>query len=606
MSLESLNKKLEECDGLNPLDLSVEEERQYYLESLGGEENLKKNFPVMYASYRKSLEGAKNRLRVEKEQDDVHFNVYDVMSVAAGVNAADKPEKDFLAASIEGSFLDKNAVLTEAAPAECFNVLISGKIYDPDSPRMPYVEIHDSFCQVNKIDRQYLSRELYSKEEFWNRELKAKFTVTVYDSQNSMKTFTYSKTSNFGNPLSYAIENIRFDAPVSTHPETKEIRILYGRSAQNLDNPDYIYKSNNADANQGKLWTIVPISGEVTLKKILNKNDYYSFAQLSKPDPDEVMERSTLQYDNMEWRIYRYDLKDEELYKTLNDGSHFKVTVGKDHAEVLRFDLFNPDWKEGEDRRYDWVHDIDKASTDNRQRTCYLLGGFTYDICKKNEKGEVIEPAMEYQIICRSVDPENLPSGRQYYTYEANSGTIYIPPIRLWWGCHAKEALIQMCNGSCRRADEIQIGDQVIGYKGKQLTVNNIYCGHEQELICVQTDDGCRLRVSKGHPLLREDEMGTDAASLLPGDRILSGKGVPVEVISVETVPYDDQVYNFTFEGEKKGNYIIADGLCSGDFYAQNKRSGRKPALTEQQKALTEELAAFCEMGKKPRKNAAR
>ena len=37
MSLESLNKKLEECDGLNPLDLSVEEERQYYLESLGGE-----------------------------------------------------------------------------------------------------------------------------------------------------------------------------------------------------------------------------------------------------------------------------------------------------------------------------------------------------------------------------------------------------------------------------------------------------------------------------------------------------------------------------------------------------------------------------------------
>ncbi len=593
MSLETFKKKMEEYEGLYPLDLTVEEERQYYLESLGGEEDLKKNFPVMYGAFRKSLEIDPHTFRDTKEKDDVYFNVYDLKNVKADKNADGGSPDTFLAACIEGSFLDKNAVVTEAAPAESFNVLVSGKIYDPHSPRMPFMEVHDSFNQVNKVDRQYLSRELYKKEEFWNRELKAKFTITVYDSRNGMKSYIFSKTDNFGSPLNYAIENIRFDAPVSTHPETKEIRILYGRSAQNLDNPDYIYKSNNADANKGKLWTIVPVSGEVTLKKILNKNDYYSFAQLSRPDPDEVMERSTLQYDNIEWRTYRYDLKDEELYKTLNDGSHFKVTVGKDHAEALRFDLFHPDWKEGDDRRYDWCHDIDKASTDNRQRICYLLGGFAYDICKKNEQGDVIEPAMEYQIICRSVDPENLPKGRQYYTFEANSGTIYIPPIHLWWGCHAKEARIQMADGSGRRADEIQIGDRIMGYKGKLLTVNNIYYGHEEDIVCVQTDGGRRIRVSKGHPLLKEDGAGTDAARLLPGDRILSGEGVPVTVTSVETVPYDDQVYNFTFEGEEEGNYIIADGLCSGDFYAQNRRSGRKPVPTQQQEALMKELAAF-------------
>ena len=52
-------------------------------------------------------------------------------------------------------------------------------------------------------------------------------------------------------------------------------------------------------------------------------------------------------------------------------------------------------------------------------------------------------------------------------------------------------------------------------------------------------------------------------------------------------------MYNFTFEGEEEGNYIIADGLCSGDFYAQNRRSGRKPVPTQQQEALMEELATF-------------
>lgn len=595
MSLKTFKKKMEEWNGLYLLDFAVEEEREYYLESVGGEEYLKSNFPVIYNSYLKSCEAAKNSCKDEKKPDSVHFEVYDLMSVEAALssaNASDE-EKYHLAVSINGSFLDTNAVLAGAAPAETFNVSVNGKIYDSNSPRIPYVEIHDYYDQVNEINRQYLSSEFYRQEEFWNRKLKVSLKISVYDNKNINMTYVYQTTATFGNPMNYAINNIRFDAPVSTHPETKEIRILYGRTAENLDNPDYIYKSNNAVEHQGKLWTIVPISGEVTLKKIHNSDQYYSFEKLSEAGEDEQMERSTLQYDGVEWKIYRNDLKDDDLYKELNNSEHFQVSEGADHAEVLKFDLFHSKYKEDKDRCYDWADDIDKASTDNRERICYLLGGFSYDICKKNGAGEVIEDGVEYQITCRSVRPEDLPSDRQYYTFKAGCGTIYIPPIHLWWGCHARDVQIRLADGSCRRADEIQIGDRLAAWRDKVLVVNNIFCGEEKRLVCVHTDAGHRIQVSEGHPLLKEDGTGRDAMGLVPGDTIVSGEGAFETVISVELVPYEDTVYNFTFEGEEEGNYVIANGLYSGDFYAQNKRRDKKPLLTEEQKALIAELAVF-------------
>ena len=596
MSLKEFEKKMEEQEGLYLLNLAVDEEREYYLKSVGGEEYLKNNFPLMYESYIRSWEADRDEPEDQKDTDDVHFEVYDIMSVINGEaasNVENISDKYSLAVSITGDFLDTNTVLTAPVPANTFNVSINGKIYDPDSPRMPYVEIHESFQQVNKIDRQYLSEELYHKEEFWDRMLKAKFTISVYDNQNRNRTYVYANTMRFGNPMNYAIDNIRFDAPVSSHPETNEIRILYARSAQNLSQPDYIYKSNAPESNGGIMWTIVPVSGEVTLKNIHSSEDYYSFEKLSRAEEGEAMERSTLQYDSKEWKIYRNDLKDDALYAELSDGEHFKVTTGRDNAEVLEFDLFNSRFNKEEDRRYDWVHDIDKASTDNRERICYLVGGFGYDICKKNGKGEIIEAGIEYQIQCRSIAREDLPKDRQYYTFKEGSGTIYIPPIHLWWGCHAKDSRIRMADGSCKRADEIKIGDRLAAYPDKALVVNNIYYGHEAQLVCVKTDAGHRVCVSKGHPLLKEDGTGIDAIRLSAGDRLISESGGIETVSSVEMVPYEDMVYNFTFEEEEEGNYIIADGLYSGDFYAQNKCSNRKEVPTEEQKALIQELAAF-------------
>lgn len=590
MSLDDFKKKMENFEGLYPLNLAVEEERDYYLETVGGEENLKSNYPALYHAFLKSCEMAADGSKNDQEEDNVHFTVYDIVNVPADMDKKDDAENYHLAANISGSFLDKKKLVTDNTEAEGYHVSLNGKIYDPDSPRLAYMQIYDSFSDINQLERQYLSETLYRKEEFWDRKLKTKITISVYDSQNAMKSYVYSKETVLGSPMNFPIENIRFDAPVSLHPETNEIRILYGRTAQNLEKPDYIYASNNADEHGGKLWTIVPIKGEVVLKNNLGSTDYFSFEVLSSPEQGENMARSTLQYEGKDWKIYRNDKKDAELYQILNDGLHFKVTADENKVETLTFDLFHPDFPEGDDRRYDWAADIDKASTDNRERICYLTGGFGYDICKKNAEGKVIEAGTEYQIICQSVRPENLPKGRSYYTFSQGSTTIYIPPIHLWWGCLAKDTRVKTREGFYRRMDEVRMGDRLVGYAGKILEVEDVIKGMEEKLLHIRTADGRSIRVTGNHPILKEEKVGVCAERLSVGEKIQNEEGALVAIESIEWENYRDMVYNLTFRNETQGNYFIADGLFVGDFYAQNENGVKRRTLTEEEEQLIREM----------------
>ena len=47
-----------------------------------------------------------------------------------------------------------------------------------------------------------------------------------------------------------------------------------------------------------------------------------------------------------------------------------------------------------------------------------------------------------------------------------------------------------MAHGSSKRADNIRMGDKMIVNENKIVTVDDLYTGHEKELMCVQTDSG--------------------------------------------------------------------------------------------------------------------
>lgn len=591
MMTKKMWEKIAGINGLYRLDLSDEEDRNYYLERMGGKEKLKKEYPNLYAAYKRGVECYTEQDEITVEPHLEFINPVDVEEYKNEAGMTGKEEQGLfrLTTTINLDLLDTLDSPVSPAEPKKFQVAIAGQIFDKNSHGMSFMEFSDCVPPTNKYSHIYKSRELFRKEQYDNRILTVYAEINIYDEDNALNPYLFTQDVQFG--VEKPIQNLIFEAPYSKY-DHNEIRILYGRDARNLSDPDYVYASNNPDQNQGNMRTIIPIRGSVELKSSTGKGHYYSFKKLTEHPKESILhfKRSTLNYHGEEWKIFFKEKDDEQLYKMMTDQQkpRFQVEKKENHGDILRFDLFhsgNP----GEDNYYDWEDGFEKVNTDLRERVCYLSGGFEYDIETKRAEDDKTIMTKSYQIQCISVDPDQL-QGNAYFSYVPGSQLIYIPPIKLWWGCHARDTQIAMADGTKKRADEVKIGDRLPVYGDRTLTVNNVYTGHEKELFHIRTDAGSTLKISIGHPLLREDGTSVAAEEIQAGDVIMAGDGRKVRVIQVDKCPYEDEVYNFSFEGEELGNYVIAEGIYSGDLYAQNKRSGKKKQPTEEQVALFEEM----------------
>ena len=115
----------------------------------------------------------------------------------------------------------------------------------------------------------------------------------------------------------------------------------------------------------------------------------------------------------------------------------------------------------------------------------------------------------------------------------------------------------------------VNIGDMLFAYGNKVVTVSNIFTARN-ETICRLRCDGCETYISGDHPVLSENGKEIAVKKLKAGDKIMAENSGIVKVLSVDKEPYDDIVYNFSFDGESESVYIIADGIYVGDINAQN------------------------------------
>lgn len=600
MMTKKMWEKVSQTEGLYHVDLSDETDREYYLERMGGKETFSRRYPGLYTAFQKGWE------RAEQGKDastEVHAKFLDAVTTVpyraeAGTGNQNEADLYYLGTRFDLHVLDRLHSPVSAQEPRKFQVDLSGQIFDPDSYGLSFITFYDCVGQMNQYSREYKGETLYHRKQFDNRNLIAYVEINVYDEENVLDPYIFTESVQFG--IELPIQNIIFDAPHSNYNHN-EIRILYGRDARNLSDPDYIYESNVPTGDQKMLRTIVPVKGSVKLKSSNGKGNYYSFNKLTEHPTGSIRHfcRSTLDYNGEVWKVFLREKGDEEVYAMLTDNENPRFTVEKkaNHEDVLKFDLFNakdPDC----DNHYDWEDGFEKVSPTWIERTCYLTGGFEYDIDTVRASDNKVIMTKAYQIECKSVDPDQL-AGRSYYTFEPGSQIIYIPPLRLWWGCHARDTQILMADGTKKRADEVEIGDRLPVYGERVLTVNNVYTGTEEELFHITADTGSTLKISVGHPLLQEDGTAVPAEMIQTGDAVLAGDGSVVHVTEVKKERYEDEVYNFSFEGEEGENYVIAEGLYSGDLYAQNKRAGKKKQMTEGQEALFAEMKRFREEAEK-------
>jgi hypothetical protein len=620
-------KKIKNLNGTYKLNLADPEECAYYLESFGGETNLKDNYPLIYRSFVKAQQAdqkkknqpmiaplkvsrfsnADSRLapnNTELKKPIVDFNSLDFHCThSSEINQSQQNSANeyHIYANLNGDYMDPNSNLDDASQQpQAYTVFIKGRLSNPDRGNEEFLSFERMFVNTNQSVSSLVSEISFPAKKFKDIRAQLKLTASVFDtSKNKLDSYTFQMTKNFDTTAT-PFADIVIEHPVSK-TNKNHINVLYGRGIWHMDageKIDYQYPNNNKDT--GTLHTILPIKGYVKLKA--KKNDSFAkFDKLTQPSNNERLMRSSLDYDSTDWLTYEEDLEDDALYKklTVKDGkptSNFIVTESeaKDGQDILYFDFYNNSFESDKDyqRRYDWGIDIssDVTGVDNRSRICYLTGQLQYDL-DRTINGLKLDTT-GYSILIKSVDQDKLkhimPS-REYYKFHDQSNTIYIPPIKIWWGCHARDTKIQLADGSTKRADEITVGQALI-CNGKTLIVNNIYTGHELNIYQVTAANGASLQVSVGHPLLLADDTGIAAENLKPGDQIRLADHSLTEVMAIEKQPYDDLVYNFTFAGEEAANYLVANGFLSGDFYAQNSLSVKKIEPPAEHLALVAEL----------------
>lgn len=169
---------------------------------------------------------------------------------------------------------------------------------------------------------------------------------------------------------------------------------------------------------------------------------------------------------------------------------------------------------------------------------------------------------------------------------------IDISPIHICRDCLGKMVRLKTCDGIIKEMQSVNIGDRLLAYGNKVVTVSNIFIGHE-ETICRLRCDGCETYMSGNHPVLSENGKEIAVNKLKAGDKIMTENGRTVKVLSVNTEPYDDIVYNLAFEGENENIYIVADGIYAGDINAQNKLRENKEENERMLKQIAERYKEF-------------
>lgn len=147
-------------------------------------------------------------------------------------------------------------------------------------------------------------------------------------------------------------------------------------------------------------------------------------------------------------------------------------------------------------------------------------------------------------------------------------------PLKIMWGCLAADTRVTMADGQTKRIADIRIGDKVLsGKESKAATVENIWRGVEENLICIETENGMTLKATGEHPVIVRKESGMGykrAQSLLPGDRLYCTHLTVSEWTGARFVyvtPYNDIVYNLSLDNP---DGFYANGILVGDMNNQN------------------------------------
>lgn len=611
---------------LKALNLSNEEDYNYFLDNFYSEEALKK-YPKIWNSIQKSRQN--NQDYGLKFDDTTTVETHPITSVlqtdAKLLRSGEKLFNVHINNTINVENSKKSAVQNEenVYPISCTRTVSVYK-YNETGKKVyivePFTDIYDDqppFQISDEIETEPILEHYVVDKEC---KIEVKYVYCLNNGEIlPLQPKTFDLTYN-RNPLYHHIEITEpvyhgKDPTTGEVKTTGDIKILYGRDTTNPDYTDADFHSGYYESNSYQNGyiptTIVPIKGKIyfTTETDDFKLDSIDIAYYTDPETGDTYTKPKLSY--YKWSTEdpdallvemaaKKDLGDKDLAQYFKSNEDFHIDK-VENTTILNFDLVLNRYPTSADKgEYDWKSPITQkeffqadTGTPYAKNSCMLQGVIPITvnyINKKNNKNSnyTFYPAfkaMDSQTKAEHPDIE-------YFVGKANMTTVYIPRFIVCWGCYAADTQIVTING-VKKAYEIKEGDKIPVYGGKTLTISEVYVGNDKWIYNIKTTDKKSIRVSGGHAMKLYCANNTNGKKISvedikKGDLLMTPeKNVEVESVTVEA--YNDKVYNFKFKEEQTPNYIEANGFWSGDFVAQNEFEKREQ--TPEEKEFTTELA---------------
>lgn len=538
MKVEEYRKKLKSLfDGESPscagvrLDFSNPEHRNFYMDSYGGEQYLKENFPTVYKAVLNTAEKSKGNWSVTDVQPYAGQPVITKRLNLDGTDGGSYDDDDWVSVK-SGVWVHPNKNIPWLRLS---GVLVSS---DPETPRL-----YDSTSQKFRYSEnppEEFKLELDAPKAIVKKNKRAGIqSICTLDSANT-EELTLSRTISVS-PICYVngyadcVKSITVVHPRSIKsPPNVPIKVMYGNRVNST--ADYSYKDIHTPQDE-KVMVMTPIEVKIEMEK-----DFAPMGPaVTKTYP------TVLEYVGSTVAVYN-----NTAMTITHSGNTITAT-------------FPEDWK------------------------CLVTG----TVFKSGMKALLTCPF--YYKIHDPDDPEGVemafvllsdPMAKKFY--ESTKDTqVFIPDLVYSWGCFAADTLIRMADGSCRPIREIQPGDLVKTYQNGNAHVRNIITGKEERLIHFETVDGKKLRVSAMHPVLTARGM-LQAREISILDKLIAEDGSQCPIRFLYDEDYRSTVYSLEFDEPAS---VFAQGIVSGDFESESQLQPEPPQmLSEEAERLLREL----------------
>lgn len=541
-------------NGSSVIDFSNPEAAKSVLEHLGGETLLKEKYPRVYKAYQNTIE--KHRSVQMSNANPINADGFSGGVIASPIRITTENEEvknGMLGASDEKGFISG---LTEVQGNDKWSVAyVTGEMKNVTDKKNPYTidsyaeKIKDKNGFTRLLERTY--DDIVTEEDQFIENM-VHCTAVLKDNECLLSSIPYSDESTVYTVkgMSSMVSYISMLDPRSAL-NNNPILVAYARAA---DHFDYDYPNNRSyDAGGGKVdvKTILPIRGSITFAEGFVPKGF-------SPDNSQLPK---LLYDNIGICTY----------KCTKDQLKAYFTVSKDNPQVVEFKL-DENWNQPLNA---------KTYTDDHYATVKLNFSFRIEV-EITGVGTLDIPITIYS-------SDTLPDKQRYYE-SVNSTVVCIPPIKMVWGCFAKDTMIEMSDNCQKMISDIAVGDKLLGSEGQELTVIDLVIGEEEEIYNIETMGGKKLRVTRQHPICTADGV-VRANEIRPGMNLMCVDGSLDQVEFNYTTPYNDKVYNLLIEGGD--NLIAANGIWAGDLNYQNAEIdslNKEEPMSDEHKALTEEF----------------